>query len=178
MTFARVRALIVVGVLALAAVVFVVVALVKDTQSGATGKVTCPPGAVLVDMSLPEPKQITVKVFNGTDNNGWGSQITEDFKNRKFKTQEPEDNKKVVEGVAVLRFGPKTVGSAHLLRAFFLGEATQEYNAKREDAVVDVVIGTKFRQLATPTEMRQSLADLGEPKVPAGACPMAKPAAK
>jgi hypothetical protein len=36
---------------------------------------------------------------------------------------------------------------------------------------VDVVIGTKFKQLATTTEVNQALAALGQPELPPGACP-------
>jgi hypothetical protein len=32
------------------------------------------------------------------------------------------------------------------------------------------VIGTSYKQLATPTEMRQSLAALGNPSLPEGTC--------
>ena len=42
MSFARVRALVVVGVLAVAAVVFVIVALVRDTQSDAVPAAAAP----------------------------------------------------------------------------------------------------------------------------------------
>jgi hypothetical protein len=42
--------------------------------------------------------------------------------------------------------------------------------AKRTTDVVDIVIGAEFQQLATSTEVNQSLAALGEPEVPPGAC--------
>jgi hypothetical protein len=35
---------------------------------------------------------------------------------------------------------------------------------------VDIVIGAQFQQLATSTEVNQSLVELGEPEVPPGAC--------
>jgi hypothetical protein len=35
---------------------------------------------------------------------------------------------------------------------------------------VDVVIGNQFRQLATETEVRQSIAALGNPEPPPGTC--------
>jgi LytR cell envelope-related transcriptional attenuator len=171
MSFARVRALVVIGVLTVAAVVFVVTALLRDTQGGPVKGNTCPDGFVRANVELPEPKQVKVKVYNATSNDGWGTQITEDFKNRRFITEKPADNKKVLDDVAILRFGPKTVGAAHLLRAYFLDQATPEYNPRRTNDIVDVVIGTGFKQLATTTEVNQSLVELGEPEVPAGACP-------
>jgi hypothetical protein len=176
MSFARVRALVVIGVLALAAVVFVIVALVRDTQGGAVAGDSCPAGFPRANVTLQEPKDVKLKVFNATENAGWGTQVTEDFKNRGFQTQKPQDNPKKVEEVAVLRYGPKTVAAAHLLRAYFLSEADMQYDAKRNTDVVEVVIGTQFQQLATTTEVNQALAALGQPEVPPGAC--AAPAPK
>jgi hypothetical protein len=174
MSFARVRALVVVGVLAVAAVVFVVVALVRDTQSDAVAEGGCPDGAVMANVTLPDdPDQVTVKVFNGTKTAGLGDSVSNEFKNRRFKTVKPgtkEENKTKVDGVAVMRYGPEAVGAAWLLRAYFLNQADVQYNAKRKGAVVDVIIGKGFQQLATTTEVNQSLVELGEPEVPLGAC--------
>jgi len=178
MSFARVRALVVVGVLAVAAVVFVVVALVRDTQGDASADGGCPDGAVMANVTLPDdPDQVTVKVFNGTKTAGLADGVSNEFKNRRFKTVKPgskeeekKENKKKVDGVAVMRYGPEAVGAAWLLRAYFLNQADVQYNAKRKGAVVDVIIGSGFQQLATTTEVNQSLVELGEPEVPLGAC--------
>jgi len=171
MSFARVRALVVVGVLAVAAVVFVVVALVRDTQGDAVAGGGCPDGSVMANVTLPEdPEDVTVKVYNGTKTPGLADNVTNEFKNRRFKTLKPAENKKKVEGVAVMRYGPEAVGSAWLLRAYFLNQADVQYDAKRKGTVVDVVVGSDFQQLATTTEVNQSLVELGEPEVPLGAC--------
>jgi hypothetical protein len=45
-----------------------------------------------------------------------------------------------------------------------------EYNAKRKGQVIDIVVGDQYRQLATQTEVNQSLVEVGEPTVPPGAC--------
>jgi LytR cell envelope-related transcriptional attenuator len=177
MSFARVRALVVIGVLAVSAVVFVIVALVRDSQGGAVAGNDCPAGAPLANVTLPDdPGQVTIKVLNGTSTPGLAEKVTNDFKNRRFKTQKPGEDKKRVKDIAVVRYGPAAVGSAQLLEAYFLGQATPEYNPKRKDAVVDIVIGSRFQQLATSTEVNQSLVELGEPQVPPGAC--AAPAKK
>jgi hypothetical protein len=161
----------VVGVLAVAAVVFVVVALVRDTQGDAVAGGGCPDGSVMANVTLPEdPEDVTVKVYNGTKTAGLADNVTNEFKNRRFKTQKPGENKKKVDGVAVMRYGPEAVGSAWLLRAYFLNQADVQYDAKRKGAVVDVVVGKSFQQLATTTEVNQSLVELGEPEVPLGAC--------
>jgi hypothetical protein len=176
MSFARVRALVVVGVLAVAAVVFVTVALVRDTQGSTTGG-GCPAGAPLADVQLPDdPAEVTVKVYNGTNIAGLAESVTTEFKNRRFTTQKPAENKTKYKGVAEIRYGPDAVGRAQLLRAYFLAQSKMEYNAKRKGAAIDIVIGSQFRQLATTTEVNQSLVEVGEPTLPPGAC--AKPATK
>jgi LytR cell envelope-related transcriptional attenuator len=173
MSFARVRALVVVGALAVAAVVFVIVALVKDTQQDAVAS-GCPAGSVMADIRLPDdPSEVTVKVYNATKTPGVADRVTSDFTNRRFKAQKPAENKKKFTGVAQLRYGPAAVGKAHLLKAYFLAQAVPLYDPKRKGDVVDVVVGTQYRQLATTTEVNQSLVELGEPDVPPGAC--AKP---
>ena len=35
---------------------------------------------------------------------------------------------------------------------------------------MDIVVGSGFKQLATSTEVNQSLVELGEPDLPPGAC--------
>ncbi|MEU4381590.1 LytR C-terminal domain-containing protein [Micromonospora echinofusca] len=166
------RALVVVGLLAVLALVFVVVALVRDTQSSAGLAGGCPEGWPLADVTLREPKDVKINVLNGTDRIGLATSIADDFRNRKFQVKKFGDEKKQIDDIAVLRYGPKGVGSAHLLRAYFLDNAEYDYDAKRTDDVVDVVLGSGFQQLATTTEVNQSLGDLGAPVAPAGSCPM------
>jgi hypothetical protein len=176
MSFARVRALVVVGVLAVAAVVFVIVALVRDTQGGPAGG-GCPAGAPLADVTLPDdPADVTVKILNGTNTAGLAESVTTEFKNRRFTTQKPAESKTKYKGVAEIRYGPDTVGKAQLLRAYFLAQSKMEYNAKQKGSVINIVIGSQFRQLATTTEVNQSLVEVGEPTLPPGAC--LKPAKK
>lgn len=172
MSFARVRALVVVGALVLFALVFVVVALVRDTQGGATVADGCPEGYALANVRLREQKDVKINVYNATDIPGLANRVATDFKNRKFQVLKEGNDplKKGVDGVAVLRYGPKAVGSAHLMRAYFLDQAKVEYDPTREDDTVDVVIGNSFQQLATTTEVNQSLVELGKPQLPPQTC--------
>ena len=177
MSFARVRALVVVGVLAVAAIVFVITALVKDSQGNEVTADNCPAGAPLADVTLPDdPAEVTVKVYNGTNTSGLADSVTNEFKNRRFTVQKPAESKTKYKGVAEIRYGPDAVGRAQLLRAYFLDQSKLEYNAKRKGILIDIVIGSQFRQLATTTEVNQSLVEVGEPTLPPGAC--AKPAKK
>ncbi|PZW03629.1 LytR cell envelope-related transcriptional attenuator [Micromonospora phaseoli] len=172
MSFARVRALVVVGGLAVVALVFVVVALVKDTQSNAGSGEGCPSDWPRADVTLRESKDVKINVLNATDRPGLAGTVADDFRNRNFQVKKEATQKKQIDDVAVLRYGPKGVSSAHLLRAYFLDNAEYEYDVKREDDVVDVVLGGGFQQLATTTEVNQSLGDLGAPVAPPGTCPM------
>jgi len=172
MTFARVRALVVVGTFAVLALVFIIVAVIRDTQGGGAGPVAkCKEGYIPANITLHEPKDVKIRVFNGTDVPGRARALADEFTNRDFQVVQTGNAKSGVDGVAVLRYGPKAVGSAHLLRAYFLDEAKPEYYEKRTDDVVDVVIGNSFKQLATTTEMKQSLVELGgRPELPPGTC--------
>ncbi len=177
MSFARVRALVVIGVLAVAAIVFVVVALVRDTQGEALAEGGCPEGAPLANVTLPrDPKDVKVRVLNGTSTAGLAEKVSTDFKNRGFSMQKPAESKSKFERIAIIRYGPQAVGDAQLLKAYFLGKAKPEYSAKRADDIVEIVVGAEYAQLATSTEVNQSLVELGEPEVPPGAC--AAPAEK
>ena len=169
MSFARVRALVVVGLLAVVALVFVVIAVVRDTQGKAGTAAGCPDGWPLADVTLREPKDVKINIYNATDEAGLAGSVADDFRNRKFQVKKV-GNAKPVDTVAVLRYGPKGVGSAHLLRAYFLNQAKLEPDLKRKDDTVDVVLGNGFQQLATTTEVNQSLGDLGSPEAPAGTC--------
>ena len=85
MSFARVRALVVVAALTVAAIIFVVVALVRDSQSDATTAANCPEGFFRADIRLPEPKEVTVKIFNASGLPNQGDRVAEDFRNRRFQ---------------------------------------------------------------------------------------------
>lgn len=177
MHMTRIRALAVVGVLAIAAIVLVVITVTRDSQGGETTAEKCQPGNIPVSLSLPESEsEIVINVFNATQTTGLATNVAADFKNRKFNVEKVGGeqvngaDKYYPDEVAILRYGPKSVGAAHLLRAYFLNESETQFDLKREDAVVDVVIGGRFKQLATPTEMRQAVAILGRPKLPPGTC--------
>ncbi len=157
----------------------------RDHQTGQVHTETCKPGEVPVSLVMPNEPDVNINVYNATQTQGLGASVAADFKNRNFNVlkidgEKSADGKEVYypDDTAILRYGPKTVGAAHLIRAYFLNDATMKFDIKRTDETVDVVIGGNFKQLATPTEMRQAIAILGHPKLPAGTCsqtPAAKP---
>jgi hypothetical protein len=171
MSFARVRALVVIGVLAVAAIVFVVVALVRDSQGDDIADGGCPDGAPIADVTLPDdPDQVKIKILNGTSQAGLGDKVTTDFKNRGFVMDKPDEARSKFDKIAIISYGPRAVGDAQLIKAYFLGQARPQYNAKITSDIVTIVVGAQFQQLATSTEVNQSLVELGEPEVPPGAC--------
>ena len=173
LSFARVRALAIVIVLAVGALIAVSMAMSRDPGSVLAGDDGCPAGSVPANLDLPAVNSVRIHVYNATDQAGLASQVGENFANRDFEVLERGDDPlgSEVTGIAVLRYGPAAVGAAHVLRAYFLNAAEAQFDIEREDDVVDVVIGNRFRQLATETEVRQSIAALGNPEPPPGTCP-------
>ncbi|MEV6349808.1 LytR C-terminal domain-containing protein [Actinoplanes sp. NPDC051851] len=165
----RRRAYRVIGSLAAGATVLAAIAMAHDTQSVAMASESC---STTVNLALPErPAQVELRVLNGTRRAGVADQVSRDFADRGFVTRKPAKNGSKVTDVAVVTYGPKAVGAAQWIRAYFLGEAEPRFDAKRTTGVIDVVIGTRYRQLATTTEVNQSLAQLGSPVAPPGTCP-------
>jgi hypothetical protein len=170
LSFARVRAIIVVTMLVVAAVVTVSMALGRQPDDSLMTD-RCPDGFVPVRLTLPEVSVVKLNVYNATTRVGLASQVGDNFANRNFQVLERDDYDSEVEAVAELHYGPATVGAAQLVGAYFLNEATRVFDIDREDDVVDVVLGSEFRQLATPTEVSQAIAAAGNPTPPPGTCP-------
>ncbi len=171
MSFTRVRALFALGLIVVAAVVVVVAALVRDSQAGAAAGQGCPPGATTVDLHLPaNASEVKLRVFNGSRTAGMADRVSKDFKDRGFQVQPPGKSRDRSAEIAIVRYGPKTVGAAQWIRAHFLGEAEPQYTATLTTDVIDIIVGDKYRQLATRTEVNQSMAQLGSPELPPGTC--------
>jgi hypothetical protein len=132
----------------------------------------CPSGQVPVSLIVPAEEQVQVNVFNSTATVNLAAGVAGDLRNRKLDVgtigDDPGDYANVV---AALRYGPKAVGAAHLLRAYLINNnVTLEFDIDRQTSDVDLVVGGLFRQLATPSEMRQNIARLGRPTLPPGTC--------
>ncbi len=135
---------------------------------------TCGQGLVPVDLSLPVPPDIKLNVYNGTDQPDLARHVANDFKARQFIV-DPEKagndpRGKRVDGVGMLRYGPKAVGAAWVVRSYLLNSATLDFDITRTDDVVDVVLGSGFKQLGTLTEVDQALTQAGPVKLPPGTC--------
>jgi hypothetical protein len=173
MTLARVRALLVVVTMAVLAATFVVWAIMRDSQTKddtATAR-RCAEGEKPAATAIPEPKKLTINVYNDTDQRGLAKRVADHLKAEGFKVakvaQDPDPN--VVKGTAEIRFGPKGLGGAYLLSAYFQ-KADMLPDTERNDDTVDVVLGQEFKQIATPAEVNDALRMIGEPSPPAGMC--------
>jgi hypothetical protein len=173
MTFARLRALVIVGTLFVSAVIFVVYAIATDKQTRVSVGANCPAGYVKANLKLPdEPKYIKINVYNATDQPGLAVEVANELRARKFTigTVSNDPLGKHIDSVAVLRYGPGMVGAAWVVRAYFLNEAERQFDIERKDDTVDIVLGKSFRKLATETEMRQSLTQAGPAKLEEKTC--------
>jgi hypothetical protein len=173
MTIARIRALAIVGALFVAALVLVTISIVKDHQTRPAGA-ACPRNAVRVDTRLADAENIQLNVYNASDKTGLAREVALELKQRRFKVDPEKATNdplgRSVDGVAVLRYGPKMVGAAWVVRAYFLNEAKREFDPNRQDDTVDVVLGPSFKKLATQTEQKQALAAVGRAELPDNAC--------
>lgn len=173
MQLARIRAIAIISTLAIIGITLAVITLNRDTQSEAPVVRSCPVGYVPVDNTLPDSEsEVKINVYNATNTVDLARNVAADFTNRKFKVEKTGNEKQAQpEIVAELRYGPKAVGAAQLLKAYFLNAVEPGgFDIKRDNDTIDVIIGGEFKQLATPTEMRQAVAALGRPELPEGTC--------
>jgi LytR cell envelope-related transcriptional attenuator len=170
MTFPRMRALIFVAVLFVTAGVVVLTAINRDTQTQPPVD-PCEPGEVRANIAVPDPGQVTINVFNGTNRVNLAQQIGGEFTNRGFVVSKTETAPEPFSGVAKITYGPAAVGSAWLVSAYFLADEYEgDFQLARAGSEVDVTLGDQFEQLATSTEVNQAIAANGKPKAPAGTC--------
>jgi hypothetical protein len=172
MSFARLRALIVMGVLFVTATAVVTFAIVTDGQGDAQAAESCGAGDVPANLTLPDDNStVTLNVLNATSSPGLAAQVASEFRSQRFTVAKEETAPPpVLNAVAEIRFGPKTVGAAWVVRAYFLNKADMTFDIARADDTIDVRIGTKFLELASFTSQRQALGQAGKPRLPEGTC--------
>jgi hypothetical protein len=171
MSLARARAMILVALLVVAALILVLVAIFKDKQSGSIYSNGCPAGAVKVKTRpLPVPGQIKINVYNGTNTPGLATAVATEFRNRGFNVVTAGNAPAKFGGVSKLVYGPKELAAATVVNSYFLGFADSQFDIKRNNDVVDVTIGSQYTTLGTKTEVSQSLAQLGNPSPPPHTC--------
>ena len=170
MSFARARALAILGVVAVVAVVLVVTALVRDKQPGSLGG-RCGPGDVRISTRLPPQSSIKLNVHNGTAAPNLAGRVADALRAQGFPVDTVDGNPQNFDHVARLSYGPKAVGAAAVVRGYFLNKADPGgFDVKRTDDRVDVTIGSAFTRLGSKTEVSQAWAAQGQPSPPPGTC--------
>jgi hypothetical protein len=171
MTLSRARALVLVSLLVVAALILVIVAVVKDRQTSSSFGKSCPAGTVKIrTRPLPDTNQIKVNVFNGTTTVGLATTVADEFRNRGFTVGTVQDAPQKYDGTAKLAYGRNEIAAAAVVNSYFLVKAEYAFDIKRTDEVVDVTIGAKYTKLGTKTEVNQAQAQIGNPSPPAGTC--------
>jgi hypothetical protein len=168
MSIARVRALIVIGVLTLIALTSVIWAIVRDDQT-APGRRACA-SANPKPVPIPNAKAIKVRVLNATENNGLAGTVANKLKAAGFGSIKTGNEPNSVEAPAEVRFGPAGVGAAQRVLAYVRGAEKVQDN-KRKDATVDLVLGDQFTSVGiTPgDQIEEELKRLGPAQAEAAA---------
>ena len=177
MTFARVRALIFVAVLFVTAGIVVIMAIGRDSQTKASQALTCAAGEVPAhNDDAGTQRQVTINVFNGTSPGRPGRGHRRPVQEPRLQGRQDGDRAPAADGKPYDNSPPSptardAVGAAYLVSAYFLvNDATMQFDIKRKGAEVDVILGTQFQQLATTTEVNQSIAVIGKPPLEQGTC--------
>ena len=159
MSLARVRALTVIGVLALVAVITVVWAIVTDDQTD-----TANIGCNSVQSEIPEPKAVQMRVYNGTDKVGLASEVAKALKKRGFKVRSTGNDPQgeLIQQSAQIRYGPTGAGAAQLLQATVRGSVIVDDG--REDASIDVVLGNGYKELTPEKDVPAEIKSLDPPQ--------------
>lgn len=111
-------------------------------------------------------------LLTGTGVAGLDRTAADELRQRGFQvvTESTRRDGGINDQVAVIRYGPRTVGAATAVRALFYDQAGTEFDIRRTDDLVDVILGVRFDHLVTITEVNQTLAALGQPTAPPGTC--------
>jgi hypothetical protein len=177
MKLTRVRAFTVIGIMFLIAVVLATMAILNDRQAYGATPGACRPGQTPVDLTLPtDAAQVRVSVFNASGRDGVGRTAAHGLSDRRFQVLGTA-SAAPFEGTAMVRYGPRTVGFAWWLRAYYLDDVTASFDPKRTDDSIDLVIGRQGATLGSDYDARHALAEMGAPLLPPNTCDAAKTAA-
>jgi hypothetical protein len=170
MTLARVRALVVLGVLTLMAVVSVVWAIATDAQPSNRLADPCAEASAAA-AAIPPPKDVKVRVYNATDRDGLANTARRLLTQRGFTVirvgNDPQ--REVLTVGAQIRYGASGIGAAQLLHAHV--PYAELMSDDRDNNTVDLVLGPTFGVLAPANAVKGNLERLDPPPpVEEGAC--------
>jgi hypothetical protein len=101
---------------------------------------------------------VTLRVLNATNHKGLAGTVAKQLQSRGFKVTEiaNDPSGRKVTGVGEVRHGPRGNDAAAFVAAYLTGAT--DYQDTRASAVVDVVLGPAFKQVATPDQVSAALA--------------------
>jgi hypothetical protein len=104
-----------------------------------------------------EPSTLTVRVLNGTDQQGLAQTVAKDLQTRGFTVSEfgNDSSGRKLSGVGEIRFGARGREAASYMHVYLPGATS--YQDTRATATVDLVIGPQFKQLASPDQVAAAL---------------------
>jgi hypothetical protein len=163
MSLARVRALVVIGVLAVIALSTVVWAIIKDDQTKPSTQQACELGTK-VQTAIPPAAAVKLRIFNATDITGLATTAKTQLQQAGFKTITTGNASDAVDATAEVRYGPAGVGAAYLVRAH-VKNSTATPDDRKDDSV-DLILGNDYTTVnITPSgEVKTELERLGKPE--------------
>jgi len=128
---------------------------------------TGPSGKPPAPKALPEPGQIKVNVFNATPRGGLAKDVAAELKKRGFTVGKVDNATKTydkkVKGTGILLGAKSATDSALPVLGTQVADAESRTDA-RKGAEVDLILGTKFKDLAKKKDADKALAVLAKPK--------------
>ncbi|OII60906.1 hypothetical protein BJP40_08620 [Streptomyces sp. CC53] len=143
----------------------------RRPTAGSTCKAASPSPVAAV--ALPRPAQITVNVYNATPRSGLAKATADELKKRGFTVGKignaPAVYDKKVAGPGILLGAPPAAkGAFPVLGTQLKGVETK--TDTRETADVDLIIGSGFTTLATPSDATAAMTALLRPKPVPSTC--------
>ncbi|MEU0068963.1 LytR C-terminal domain-containing protein [Streptomyces sp. NPDC006332] len=118
--------------------------------------------------AVPEPRRITVNVFNATSRSGLAKQTADELKKRGFKIGDvgnaTKEYDKKVKGTGMLLGPASSLNTSLPVLATQLGTAERRTDAARKGTDIDLVLGNGFKTLTTKKDADKALAKLAEPQ--------------
>lgn len=127
-----------------------------SAQSSACASATAAPPSL-------DPKQVHLRVLNGTDQQGLAQEVAGQLQSRGFVVDEVgnDSSGRKVSGAGETRHGPRGASTAAYVRLYLPGAG--DYTDTRATSQVDVVIGPGFDKLASPQDVAAALSSAAKP---------------
>lgn len=123
---------------------------------------------------LPQPKNVTVNVFNSTEKVGLAAETARALSERGFKINKVENDPTgaTIRGIGEIRHGPNGEKQAQLLTYYFPGATLVEDGRKGKR--VDVSIGRGYKEMPGVAQVAAALAE-PTPVYSGPGCPTGEP---